>query len=134
MSNSATKASHAATGLVGLRRATWLAAALATIAGATAASAALPLQTVEECLESGTDLVTLPGVAGGSLSASECSGCPTLRLKFDSGTRYYIGKDPVSYTRLRQAAGSNAVRLYVFYNPKTRTLTRLRLDAAGNAK
>ncbi len=115
------------------RRAAWLAGAMVALVAA-AAGAALPLKTIEECLESGTRLVRLPGVPGGSLSASECRGCPALRLNFDARTRYFIGKEPVTYARLREQAAKGDLRLDVFYDPNTRNLTRLRLVAAGNAK
>ncbi len=93
--------------------------------------AAPPLKAVEECLESGTDLVNLPGAAGGSLLASQCRGCPSVRLSFDARTRYYIGKQPVPYAQLREAAARGNTRLYLFYRPGDRTLTRLRLAAAA---
>lgn len=110
------------------RRARWLAAALASLAAA-GALAQGPLATIEECLESGTDLVALPGTPGGTLNASECRGCPALRLSFDARTRYFIGKEAVSYARLREAAASGSLRLDVFYRPDNRTVTRLRLAA-----
>ena len=113
-----------------LRRAGWIAAAIAALATA-AASAQVPLKTIEECLETGTDLVTLPGVAGGTLSASGCHGCETLRLKFDQRTRYFIGEELVPYARLRAAAGKEIAQLYVFYRPDSRILTRLRLETAA---
>jgi hypothetical protein len=116
-----------------LRRAGMLVAAIGVLATAVA-GAQLPLKTIEECIETGTDIVTLPGVPGGSLSASSCRGCESVRLSFDARTRYFIGKEPVPYARLREAAAKGAVRLYVFYRPETRTLTRLRLVATGNAK
>jgi hypothetical protein len=112
-----------------IRRGAWLAAAVAL--ATSAAGAALPLKTIEECLESGTTLVTLPGVAAGSLSARQCSGCPSLRLGFDAGTRYYIGKEQVSYAMLREAAEKGDLRLDLFYEPGTRELTRVRLAAAA---
>jgi hypothetical protein len=115
------------------RRAGWIAAAIGMLATA-AVGAQVPLKTVEECLETGTDLVTLPGVAGGTLSATECRGCETLRLKFDTRTKYYVGKELVPYARLRELAGLGTVRLYVFYRPDSKILTRLRLVAVGNAK
>ena len=115
------------------RRAGILAAAIGVLATA-AAGAQLPLKTVEECIETGTDLVTLPGVPGGSLSASSCRGCESMRLSFDARTRYFIGKELVPYARLREAAAKGAVRLYVFYRPESRTLTRLRLVATGTAQ
>jgi hypothetical protein len=107
---------------------------LAAVAGlllAVTAHAAPPLRTVEECLETGTDLVALPGAAGGTLSARACRGCQTLSLKFDARTRYFIGKEPVPYARLREAASRRTQQLYVFYQPGSRILTRLRLDAGA---
>jgi hypothetical protein len=112
------------------RRAGLLAAAAGLLLAA-AAAAQPPLRTIEECLESGTELVTLPGVAGGSILARECRGCTSVRLEFDGRTRYFIGKEQVSYARLREAAAREGLRLYVFYQPDTRTLTRLRLVAAA---
>jgi hypothetical protein len=112
------------------RRAGWLAAAAGALVAA-AAGAQVPMQTIEECLESGTDLVTLPGAPGGTLSARECSGCPSLRLSFGQRTRYFIGAEAVTYARLLEAAGKRDARLDVFYEPKSRTLTRLRLAAAA---
>jgi hypothetical protein len=115
------------------RRARWLASTIGALLIGTA-SAALPLKTIEECLESGTDLVKLPGMAGGSLSASQCRGCPSVRLRFVARTRYFIGKEQVTYARLQEAAAKGDLQLDLFYDPKTLNLTRLRLVAAGNDK
>jgi hypothetical protein len=131
MSN--TNSIHRLTSLARLRRARWLSAAVCVMAAA-AASAQVPMKAVTECLETGTDLVSLPGVAGGTLSATECRGCPTLRLRFDQHTRYYIGKEAVPYAVLREAASKGNLRLYVSYRQDNRTLTRLRLVAVGNAQ
>ncbi len=90
--------------------------------------------TIEECLESGTRAVTLPGTPNGAVSANPCTGCPTLRLKLDARTRFFIGKEQVSYARLREAAAKGDLRLDLFYEPKTRSLSRVRLAAAGPAK
>ncbi len=116
-----------------LRRAGLAAAAIGLLAAA-AAGAQTPLRTIEECLETGTDLVALPGAAGGTLSATGCRGCETLRLKFDARTRYFIGQELVPYARLREAAAKRNLRLYVFYSPNDKTLTRLRLVATGTAQ
>jgi hypothetical protein len=115
-----------------MRRAWLLAAAIGALASATAL-AGPGLVTIEECLESGTDLVTLPGVPGGTLSAKECTACDTHRLSFDQKTRYFIGKDAVPYTRLLAAARRAPAQLYVFYRPDTRVLTRVRLVASADA-
>ncbi len=116
-----------------LRRACLLAAAIGALAAAPAI-AGPRLGTIEECLESGTDLVALPGVPGGTLSAKECTACATHRLTFDQKTRYFIGKEAVPYARLLDAANKGSKRIYVFYRPDTKALTRVRLvaSAAGN--
>jgi hypothetical protein len=87
-------------------------------------------QAVTGGLESGTDLVSLPSSPSGTLSATECrSGCPVYRLRFDSNTRFYIGKDAVSYAKFREAARGD-LRLHVSYRLSDNTLTRLRIPAA----
>jgi len=101
---------------------------------ASAAFAALPLKTVEECIETGTRAVSLPGAAGGSISASPCQGCGSLRLRFDGQTRYLVGKQAVNYAKFRQAAAKADLQLDVFYDPKTRTVTRLRIPAVAPVK
>lgn len=114
-----------------LRRACLLAAAIGALASA-AAIAAPRLGTVEECLESATNLASLPAVPGGTLSAKECSTCATQRLSFNENTRYFIGKEAVSYARLREAAGKGKQNIYVFYRRDSKALTRVRLDAGAN--
>ena len=108
----------------------WVFAAIAVV-GAGIATAAMPLKTIEECIESGTRTVSLPSGTGGSLSAKTCVGCATLRLKFDSRTRFYVGRQAVNYAKFRQAAGKTDLRLDIFYEPKTRILTRLRIPAGA---
>jgi hypothetical protein len=116
----------------GLRRACMLVAAIGALASATALAGS-KLETVEECVETGTDLVSLPGVPGGMLAAKACTVCETHRLTFTSNTRYFIGKEAVSYTRLLTAARKGSIRLDVFYRPDTRVLTRLRLASSADA-
>lgn len=115
-----------------LRRAGWIAAGLGALL--TMAAGAQVSRTIEECVESGTSLVNLPGIAGGTLTASACSGCPSVRLSFDGETQYFIGKEVVTYAKLREAAAKGDLRLDIFYKPQTRTLTRLRLAATGVGK
>jgi hypothetical protein len=116
------------------RSAAWLAAACALVAASSAGAQVLKSKPVTGGLESGTDLVTLPAQPSGSIAVRECRDCPSLRLEFDSSTRYFIGKEPVSYARLREAAAKGDLRLNVSYRLGTRTLTRLRLAAAVNTQ
>lgn len=111
-----------------------LAAAALGLALAGTAVAAPQLRTIEECVESGTRAVSLPGTARGSLSASPCTGCPSLRLAFDARTVFLVGKQQVTYAKFREIAAKDDLRLDVFYQPQNRVLTRLRVPAAGNGK
>jgi len=99
---------------------------------AAGANAQKPTKGITGGLESGTTLVTLPATPSGSFLARECSDCPSIRVSFDESTRYVIGDEQVSYAKFREAASKGDIRLYVSYRLSDRTLTRLRLAAAGN--
>lgn len=115
------------------RAAPWLAAATcALLAGPVLAQK--PMVILEGVLESTTGLVTLPGSPGGDITARECRDCASQRLKFGDNTRYFVGKEAVSYNRFRQLAALGDGRLYVYFTPETRVLTRLRLSAEPTAK
>ncbi len=113
------------------RAASLLAAAL----GALVATAALGQGTLTGLtggLESGTTLVSLPGIASGTLAATECaSGCPTVHLRFDRNTRYFIGTQAVPYAKFREAAAKGDLYLLISYRLADKTLTRLRIPAAA---
>jgi hypothetical protein len=113
------------------RRLIALACGLVLAAGAAAQK---PTKGLTGGLETGTELVRLPGTPSGSLQVRECDACPVVRLEFDAGTRYFIGSEAVTYARFREAAEKRPAGLLVSYRLGTRTLTRLRLSAAGNEK
>ena len=120
----------------GTRRAASLLVAVVGALAATAALAQQPggtLKAVTGGLESGTRLVSLPGVPSGTLAAKECSsGCPILRLRFDSATRFYIGKQAVPYAKFREAASKADLYLQISYRYSDNTLTRLRIPAVAS--
>ena len=65
------------------------------------AAAAPQLKTIEECLESGTRAVSLPGTASGSLSANHLHRLPVPAPALRRAARvYFIGKDQVTYATL----------------------------------
>lgn len=112
------------------RLASWAVCFVAAFTAA-AASGQGTLKAITGGLESGTTLVTLPGLPSGTLAARECStGCPIVRLQFDRDTRFYVGKDAVPYAKFRQAASKGDLRLMISYRLSDKTLTRLRLPAA----
>lgn len=115
-----------------LRRAGVMATAIGALI-ASSATAGPRMISNEACLESGTDLVSLPAVPGGMLTAKECTACASQRLTFDPNTRYFIGTEAVPYARLRAAAAKGNLSLDIFYRPDTHVLTRLRLVASADA-
>lgn len=117
-----------------VRRATpWLAAAACALFAGTAL-AQKPMVILEDVLETASDLVSLPGSPSGDVTARECRDCASQRLRFGKDTRYFIGNEAVSYSRFRQLADDGELRLYVYFQPETRVLTRLRLATAPSAK
>ncbi len=114
-------------------RAAWLAASACSLLAAPAV-AQQPMVILEDVLETTSGLVALPGSPGGSVTARECRECASQRLTFGKGTRYYVGDEAVSYNRFRQLAALADGRMYVYFTPETRVLTRLRLSAAPTAK
>ena len=129
MSKIHTHASHRF-GIRALPRA--LAALACSLLAAAGADAQVRSKGITGGLESGTTVVTLPATPSGSFLARECRDCPSIRVSFDSNTRYVIGDEQVTYTKFREAAAKGDIRLYVSYRLADRTLTRLRLAAAGN--
>jgi len=116
----------------GLRAACLAAAACSLFAGT--ALAQKPMVILEDVLETTSGLVSLPGTAGGSITARECRDCASQRLTFGRETRYFVGDESVSYNRFRQLAAQGDGRMYVYFTPETRVLTRLRLSSAPTAK
>jgi hypothetical protein len=117
----------------GALRAARLAAAACVLLAAPA-FAQKPMVILEDVLETTSGLVSLPGSPGGSVTARECRDCTSQRLTFGKDTRYYVGNEAVSYNRFRQLAALADGRMYVYFTPETRVLTRLRLSSAPTAK
>jgi hypothetical protein len=98
------RSNRSASPVRGPRRAAALAAACALIAAGAAGAQVVKSKPLTAGLESGTEFVTLPSAPRGSLNARECRDCPSLRLEFTGETRFFIGKEAVSYEQLRTAA------------------------------
>lgn len=84
---------------------------------------------LDECMETSTAFVRLPSSTGGTLDARNCEGCEALRLTFESETRFLVGRDISSYSRLLAAARKDITPLLVCYEPASRKLTRLAVPA-----
>jgi len=112
-------------------------ALIATIAVCGAAPAAWSQATLisyETGIEASTDYVNVPSAAYGTWSVTPCAGCRTDVLRLDDKSEFFVGEQPVPLATLRQYAGRGASQLDVFYETKTRRVTRvilrMQLDAA----
>lgn len=109
-----------------------IAAAALVVLWAAPAAAQVRAKGLTGGLETSNRFVTLPDAPRGSLFVRECGECPSVRLEFDAGTRFFVGEEPVTYARLLEASGEGDAGLLVSYRLGTRTITRLRLSAGGN--
>ena len=59
---------------------------------------------MDECLEVGIELTSLPSSVPGQLAVTPCADCAPVLLKLDQDTRFYVGEQAVSMALLRQYA------------------------------
>ncbi len=120
-----------------MRTRTLLAAvALAAMLGFGAAHGAL--RAVEQAYELTLADLTLPGNDSGYLMVRLCPRCRPQVLRVNAETRYLVRPSPAPVPlatmreQARSAAGRGADRAfcYVYYDPKTRYVRRVVLDAA----
>jgi hypothetical protein len=98
---------------------------------------ALPaaLEPVEQAYELLLRSVSLPLHESGQLVVRECAGCRPEILRVTGATRYFVRPTatPVSLRDLRavaaRAGATPGALLYVYYDPGTRNVRRLVLDA-----
>ena len=122
----------------GRKRLTLLVAAAMLVLAAGHATAAL--RAVEQAYELGLGDLTLPGNEAGYLMARLCPRCRPEVLRVDAATRYLVrpSATPVSLAEFRAQAkralqvAANQGFCYVYYDPKTRHVRRLVLDAANS--
>lgn len=92
------------------------------------ASAQYPLQAVDECMETSTELVGLPSTSAGMLDARQCTTCDRVYLSFESGTQFFVGRRAVPYSSLLVESRKGPQSMVVCYRPGPKTLTALRLQ------
>jgi len=86
-----------------MNRISSVAAIIALAFTATAASAA-PFGALDECLEVGIELSSLPGSVPGQLAVTPCADCAPVLLSLDRDTGFYVGDHVVSMSLFRQYA------------------------------
>jgi hypothetical protein len=105
---------------------------LLALLGARGAEAAL--KTVEEAHELALAAVTLPVTEVGQLIVRRCDECRPETLSTNANTRYFVAsaKSAIPLAEIRRAAAAAArssALVYVYFDPRTRVVRRLVLDA-----
>ena len=101
---------------------------ITTIALCSTASAAWSQATLisnETGVETSTEFVSVPGSGYGPWSFAPCAGCESIVLRLADTSQYYVGKQAVPLATLRKYAARGASHLDVFYETKSRHVTRL---------
>jgi len=104
---------------------------LITLASLSSGAAFGALEIIENVAELSTSGISLPTGAAGKIVYRKCAGCEPVMWPVDTTTTYHVGINSaaVPLADLRQAVASNQYDLiYVFYAPKTGTVTRVILD------
>ena len=80
----------------------------------------------ERPIETTTVGLPLPRVAPGSMTISPCEqSCPPVTLEITTASQFFVGTKPVSFTDLRTLALSSSANAVVFYDLKTKAVTRI---------
>ncbi len=93
----------------------------------------------EDAYELALGDVNLPGSTAGTAIFKPCSDCKTQSMRVTHTTVYQVGGRMVSYADFMNAAeeyrkrdgGARATAIYLFYNIKSRRITRIGMDYLG---
>ena len=103
------------------------------LVGVTLAAASLPaaaaLKVIEQAIETSTFAISLPDSGSGSVAVKACAQCKPMLLRFTPRSRFLVSGAQVPYSEfVALARGSGEQGLDIFYDRKTGTITRLRMN------
>jgi hypothetical protein len=113
-----------------------LAAGVALLTQATTGFAG-PFHSIEEAVESTSDVIVLPQATGSTLVVTPCAGCAPLSIPSTARSVYLLKRTPVTLAEFQQAlAGKHGVMVTVFRSTANGELTRViaELDPAPLSK
>jgi hypothetical protein len=91
-------------------------------------------QSVDDCIETSTDSVTLPVTVPYTMSVQSCTTCKAMQLQVDADTRFFVGEQSVTLAQLRTHAAGGVRQLNICRAVGSDRLTRLvmagKLDTA----
>ena len=92
------------------------------------------LKVIEQAIETTTFVVSLPDGSNGSIAVKSCAQCKPVLLRLTPRSTFQVGGTPVQYKEfLELARGSRDQGLNIFYDGKTGTITRLRMNGVPRA-
>ncbi len=86
------------------------------------------MTTIEEGIESSTSDIRLPGQSDGYLVLRSCSECDEITLSLSAGTQYLVNGESVEYKDFRRMSRTKGNGLDIFYDPKSKAVTRMMLQ------
>jgi hypothetical protein len=101
-------------------------ALLLSIGAITVPMANAVLIEIEDSHEVDAETVTLPGSTAGYLLFKLCSACKSVSMQVGEETRYFLDGEEVTLRVFRHKAKLEGL-MNVFYEPKTRVVTRIQL-------
>ncbi len=81
----------------------------------------------ETGIESSTSDIRLPGKSNGYILVRSCPECDQLTLSLSAGTRYLVNGAPVEYQDFRRLSRERGNGLDIFYDPRSKAVTRMML-------
>lgn len=113
-----------------------LAALLLSVAPWIAPPAGATLRTIEQAYELTRSQVQLPGRAEGALTVRTCADCRPVILRVTAATAWFTrpgtrepGGQAAVLAAFRASATNPGTLVYVYYEPQTRRVKRIVLDA-----
>ena len=95
---------------------------------------AAALKIVEQAIETSTFVVSLPDGSNGSMAVKSCTQCKPVLLRLTPRSTFLVGGARVQYSEfLALARGSGDQNLNIFYDRKSGTITRLRMNGVRRA-
>ena len=93
---------------------------------------ARPMNTVtEDGHELVATMLTLPSTASGTLSIQGCTACQRQTMTLSSDTRFYVGKEEVTYATLKELLATYPKSSVLVVTPVGKNVvTRIKLTAA----
>lgn len=84
--------------------------------------------TIEEGIESSTSDIRLPAKSNGYILIRSCPVCDEITLSLSAGTQYVVNGKAVEYKDFQHLSREKGNGLVIFYDPKSKSVTRMMLQ------